>query len=55
MKLRRLSLREYFTLLIWFDGACGVSSVVNEQYLWAGCSIGLGLGLILIYLREKFC
>jgi len=30
-----------------------VSSVVNEKYLWAGCVIGLGL--VLIYLREKFC
>ena len=53
MKLRGLSPREYFTLLIWFDGACGVSSAVNELYLSAGCSIGFGL--VLIYLREKFC
>ena len=52
MKLRRLSSREHFTLWIWFDGACGISSAVNEKYMWAGCVIGLGL--VLIYLREKF-
>ena len=52
MKLRKLSPREYLTLWIWFDGACGVSCVVNGSYVWAGCNIGLGL--VLIYLRDNF-
>jgi len=53
MKLRKLSHKEMSTLLIWMGGANSISCVIKGNYVLAGCNIGFGL--ILIYLREKYC
>lgn len=52
MKLRQLSLRETLTFWIVFDGANAIGGAINGSYIFTGCCIGLGI--ILIYLRENF-
>jgi len=53
VKIRKPSLKEILILMIVYNGCNGIIGVVQDNCFYAGCSIGLGL--ILIYLRGKFC
>jgi len=55
MKIRKPSLKEILILMMVYNGCNGIIGVIQDNYFYAGCSIGLGIVLIgLIDVMDRY-